>query len=304
MVFSSFSIVFMTALVITPIVRWFALNNGLIDNTDGDSLKIHKKPVAILGGVAIVAAMGVGIFVYRIPHIVYRKELLGIIFAALSVFGIGVVDDMKGAKPQIRFLVQVMAGIIVLLVGIKVNFIPIPIIAVPLTLFYIVGATNAFNMIDGMDGLCAGISLIACGGFFFIGVKQQNAFLMGSSLTLFAGLLGFFFYNFYPAKIFLGDAGSGFLGFIFGIMAIVTASNSYNFNNFISSILIIGIPVFDTAFAILRRFVRKKPIFTGDRGHIYDLLLKKGLSQPKVWFIICGMQLVLTAIGVSIYGYN
>jgi len=113
-------------------------------------------------------------------------------------------------------------------------------------------------------------------------------------------LLGFLPYNFHSAKIFLGDAGSGFLGFSLGTMAVMATSKPCEIANFIAAILVIGLPVFDMAFAILRRLIRRKPLFIGDRDHLYDLLLKKGWSQPKVWGVMCGVQLVLVAIALGI----
>jgi len=110
---------------------------------------------------------------------------------------------------------------------------------------------------------------------------------------LFMSLLGFLPYNFHPARIFLGDAGSGFLGFMLGVMAVMATSKPYNIANFIAPILIICVPVLDMAFAILRRLIQKRALFIGDRDHVYDLLLKRGWSQPKVWFLMCGMQTVV-----------
>ena len=123
---------------------------------------------------------------------------------------------------------------------------------------------------------------------------------MALSAVLFMSLLGFLPYNFHPARIFLGDAGSGFLGFMLGAMAIMATSKPYNMANFIAPILIICVPVLDMAFAILRRLIQRRPLFIGDRDHMYDLLLKKGWKQPKVWGIMCGIQVVLAGIGLII----
>jgi UDP-GlcNAc:undecaprenyl-phosphate/decaprenyl-phosphate GlcNAc-1-phosphate transferase len=178
------------------------------------------------------------------------------------------------------------------------NFIPIWWIVIPFTIIYVAGAISAFNVTDGMDGLCAGISLISCIGYFFLGLKSGNVLLCSFSGILFMSLLGFLPYNFHPAKIFLGDAGSGFLGFMLGTMAVMATSRPYDIVNFIAVILVIGLPVFDIAFAILRRLFRRKPLFTGDRNHLYDLLLKKGWSQPKVWSVMCGIQSVLVGVAL------
>lgn len=298
---------FIIALIFTPIVRDFALKKIITDKANGDPLKIHKESVALLGGASILIAVFLGVFVtaHSSPITGFYRETLGIIVSGLLVFGAGFWDDIKLAKPVVRLLLEILAGAIVLLLGIRVNFIPVWWIIVPLTLFYIVGAINALNVIDGMDGLCTGVSLISCIGFFFLGLNNQNNLLMVLSTILFMSLLGFLPYNFHPAKIFLGNAGSGLIGFLMGAMAVMATSKPLNVTNFIAPILIICVPVLDMAIAILRRPMRRKPLFNGDRDHIYDLLLKKGMSQPKVWIIICGAQFILMVFAVfieKIYG--
>ena len=285
---------FIIALFLTPLIRRFALWKDYTDKADGDSLKIHRAPVALLGGMAILAAVAIGIMI--------NIKLLWILIGGVLIFSVGLLDDIKGLKPIIRLAAQILAGVIVVFAGVSVNFIPISWIAIFLTLFYIVGAVNAFNVIDGMDGLCSGISLIACIGFFFIGLKDGNIVLINLSVILFMSLLGYLPYNLYPARIFLGDAGSGFLGYMLGVMAVISTSKPYDFTGFIAPVLIICIPVFDMAFAILRRFMRGVPLFAGDRGHIYDLLLKRGWDQPRVWGVLCAFQVLLAETGILIFG--
>jgi len=302
---------FIIALVITPLIRRLAVVGGITDDVDGDPLKIHREPVALLGGVAILVAMAVGGAVcgLRLAGSGWRlavygadiKQVMGIIIGGLLVFGAGLWDDVKGVKPVVRLLAQALAGVVVLLVGIRVNIIPALWIAIPLTLFYIAGAINAFNVTDGMDGLCAGVSLVSCVGFFFLGLNSGSMVLVVLSAILFMSLLGFLPYNLHPARIFLGDAGSGFLGFMLGVMAVMATSKPYNIADFIAPILILGIPVFDMAFAIFRRLILKRPLFSGDRDHLYDLLLKRSWSQARVWGVMCGMQAVLVGIAVLIY---
>lgn len=297
----SYLLPFIIALVITPLIRKAALNMHCVDKADGDALKIHRRSAALLGGAVIVIAMGAGIIAAsrQLPVASFFK-LVTIIMGGLLVFGIGLWDDFKKVRPIIRLLIQLLAGVIILLAGIKVNFIPFWWIAWPLTLFYIVGAINAFNVIDGMDGLCAGVSLVSCVGFFFLGLRSENMFLTSLSAILSMSLLGFLPYNFHPARIFLGDAGSGFLGFMLGTMAVMATSVPYKVVNFIIPILVISVPVFDMALAIVRRLIRKKPVFTGDRDHIYDLLLKKIWSQPMVWVLMCGLQAIMVGIALFV----
>jgi UDP-GlcNAc:undecaprenyl-phosphate GlcNAc-1-phosphate transferase len=298
---SDLIIVFVTVILGTPLIRKIALASGITDDAGGDPLKIHRQPVALLGGLAILVAVAIGVIVpLRGGFALYRNELIGITVGGLMIFGIGLWDDIRKVRPSVRFLMHILAGVVILLAGLRMNFIPIWWIIIPFTIIYVAGAINAFNVTDGMDGLCAGISLISCIGYFFLGLKSGNVLLCSLSGILFMSLLGFLPYNLHPAKIFLGDAGSGFLGFSLGTMAVMATSKPYDIANFIAAILVIGLPVFDMAFAILRRLIRRKPLFIGDRDHLYDPLLKKGWSQPKVWSVMCGAQLVLVVLAIII----
>jgi len=249
---------------------------------------------------AVAVAWGLGFFVLRTSCFAHRKEMLWIVAGAILVFGVGLWDDIKEVKPGTRLLVHMIAGVLVITAGVKISFIPMEWVAIPLTLLYIAGSINALNVTDGMDGLCAGMSLISCAGFFFLGFNELNQILMMLSSVLFMSLFGFLPYNFHPARIFLGDAGSGFLGFMLGLMAILATPKPFEIANFVTPILVIGVPVFDMAFAILRRLIRRKPLFMGDRDHLYDLLLRKGWSQPKVWGVMCSGQLALVATALGI----
>jgi len=294
-------LIFIITLVITPLIRKIALARGITDDAAGDPLRIHKQPVALLGGVAIVAAVAIGIIgSLRGGFVLYRNEVIGIAVGGLMIFGIGLWDDIRKVSPSVRFITHILAGVVVLCAGLRMNFIPIWWVIIPFTIFYVAGAINAFNVTDGMDGLCAGISLISCIGYFFLGLKSGNVLLCSLSGILFMSLLGFLPYNFHPAKIFLGDAGSGFLGFMLGTMAIVATSKPYDIANFIAAILVIGVPVFDMALAILRRLIRRKSLLIGDRDHLYDLLLKKGWSQPRVLGVMCGIQGILVIIVIVV----
>lgn len=298
MQFSTLSTVFIVTLIATPFIRRIALAGGITDDAGRDPLKIHRQPVALLGGLAVLVAVVMSMAVGCRLYVVCCNELIGMVVGGLIVFGVGLWDDIREVRPIIRLLTHVLAGVVVLLAGLRMNFMPIWWVIIPFTIIYVAGAINAFNVTDGMDGLCAGISLISCIGYFFLGLKSGNVLLYSISAILFMALLGFLPYNFHPAKIFLGDAGSGFLGFMLGSMAVMATSKPYDIATFIAAILVIGVPIFDMKFAILRRLIRRKPLFIGDRDHLYDLLLKKGWSQPKVWCVVCGLQLVLVGIAV------
>ena len=225
----------------------------------------------------------------------------GLPYAALAgillIFGVGLVDDAWQINPGVRLLFQLLAGTLVLAAGFSVNVIPYLWVVVPLTLFYMAGAINAVNVIDGMDGLATGTGIISCLGFMAAGIIIGDGWLTSLAGILLAALLGFLPYNFNPAKVFLGNAGSGFIGMVLGLMAVRLSSPAYAWHRFGAAILIIGIPVFDMAFAIARRKLSGKPIFSGDRSHIYDILGNKGLSQKKVWGVMMAAAAVLAGIG-------
>jgi UDP-GlcNAc:undecaprenyl-phosphate GlcNAc-1-phosphate transferase len=180
------------------------------------------------------------------------------------------------------------------------QYTPFILISFMLTIVYVIGAVNAFNIVDGMDGLCASLFLISGMGFFVIGVRESNMFLVILAGILSMNVLGFLPYNLHPARIFLGDGGSGFLGFMCAVMAIVAISPSSSGTHFLSSLMIVGIPVLDMAAAILRRAFRKKALFIGDRDHLYDVLLKKRMTQSQVWGIMCILHLMVVVAGIVI----
>ncbi len=291
---------FITSIVITPLIRNYALRNRIIDKADGNPLKIHKKSVPLMGGFSILTATAIGLIVmsYDIPSIDYAF-MSWIITGGMLVFGIGLIDDIKPVRPDIRIAVQIVSGIMIVFAGMRISLNVISWIAIPVTVFYIIGAINAFNVIDGMDGLCAGVALIACIGFFFLGLRNGNILLTALSVVLFMSLLGFLPYNFHPAKIFLGDAGSGFIGYMLGVMAVMATAEPCGLVGFIVPILIISVPVLDMSFAILRRMIKRQSLFKGDRDHLYDLVNRKFNVIETV--IVCyELQFMLVVTGIMI----
>lgn len=294
-ILNGMALAFGVSFVLTPILAVLARKTGFVDNPAGDSLKIHRKPIPYLGGGAVLLGT-LGGFMLAFPGGLPYAVLAGI----LLMFGVGLADDVQQINPGVRLLFQLLAGTLVLAAGFSVNVIPHLWVVVPLTLFYITGAINAVNVIDGMDGLAAGTSIVSCLGFMAAGIIIGDGLLTFISGILLAALLGFLPYNFNPAKVFLGNAGSGFIGMVLGLMVVRLSSQAYSWDRFGAAILIIGIPVFDMAFAIARRKLRGRPVFTGDRSHIYDILVNKGLSQRTVWGIMVAAAAVLAGIGCAV----
>ena len=229
----------------------------------------------------------------------FQKEISALVVALFILFLIGLVDDYKGLKPATRLLGQLSASLIVIFIsGFSVKFIPVPSISVFITLLYLMGAINAINLIDGLDGLAAGITLVASAGFLTGFILSGSSLGIIISLGLIGSSIGFLIYNFPPAKIFLGDNGSTVLGFLLGILAVLYSSKPYSITNLLFPLLVLLVPILDTCVTISRRIINGLPLFYGDREHLYDQLVKKGLSQRQTLFIMCCFGLLGSAAGI------
>lgn len=299
---------FLLTLVVVPILRNLAVKASLYDNPTGDVLKIHKKPIPFIGGVGILAAALITLGTMLIFVKINRWQFLGILICGFLATGLGLWDDLKwknrsqNYKPKIKFVLQVLVssliGIILFLIGLQIQFIPISILGILLGIFYVFGAMNAVNMQDGIDGLAGGLVAISALGFGFLAYFSGTAWGLLLSLTLLGSVMGFLIYNFPPASIVMGDSGSHFLGVILASIAILFTSKPYNLPLFVGPILIIGLPVFDAAYAVIRRSIRRKPLFQGDRGHFYDRLMHKGFSLRKTLGICYLIQVLFVTGGV------
>jgi len=300
MLYFIFIISFLITYLTIPVIIKFASKKNLCDIPNGDALKIHRSPVPNIGGVGIffgfLGALIAGALFAGQGH----RELWGILVGSFVVLSLGLWDDVRNISPYIRFAGQTLAALILVFVGIKVNVIPVNYIIILLTIFYVLGAINAVNLLDGLDGLASGIALIISLGFLILSVHQGNLFGMVLSLALMGALLGFLPYNFNPASTFMGNSGSTFLGYILAALTISFTNKPYDVVWFIIPILIMGVPVFDTALAIIRRYKNRRPLLKGDRSHFYDRLMDKGLSVRQTVMICYGVQAVFVCAGVLI----
>ena len=305
----SFLIAFILSLAIIPSLKKFAFKFHCYDDPKGDVLKIHKKPIPYLGGIGIFIGFGAGLALARIFHQISGLQSLGLLIGSIVILFLGFWDDLKWKKfgnPILKLFCQFLAGIAIVLILIKIGvnfyFSLYPILAAIIAGFYIVGAMNTVNMQDGMDGLAGGIVSISLIGFIYLSIIQNNIFALILSLSLLGGILGFLFYNWNPASIFMGDNGSHFLGFLLAILTIMfTGHPALNFKQFIGPILIVGLPIFDTTWAIIRRISRGVSPLSGDRGHLYDQLNQKGLSIKKTVLICYLVQVIIVGLGIIIY---
>jgi len=302
-------IAFVFSLLVIPLLKKIAVKFRCYDDPTGDVLKIHQKPIPYLGGIGIFVGFGAGLVVARLFHQVSGLQSLGLLLGSIIILFLGFWDDLKWKKsvnPFIKLFCQFLAGTFIVLILIKIgvnfHFSIYPLLASIIAGFYIVGAMNALNMQDGMDGLAGSVTIVSLIGFIVLSITQGNIFALIISLCLLGGIIGFLIFNWRPASIFMGDSGSHFLGFLLAILTITFSGHPlYNLKQFIGPILIIGLPIIDAFWAIARRLSRRQSPFYGDRGHLYDRLHTKGLSIQKTVLICCLIQGMIVISGILIY---
>ncbi|MDI6606483.1 MAG: MraY family glycosyltransferase, partial [Candidatus Omnitrophota bacterium] len=254
---------FILSLLLTPLVRSFALKYGLVSYPRSD--RWHKRPTAILGGTAIYLSVILPAL-FLLP---LNKNLIGLLGGATMLFLVGLIDDKFHLAPYLKLFMQIIAGAVAVFSGIIIGPPVNGILAVPLTLLWIVAVTNAFNLLDNIDGLAAGIATIASLMLFFSTLIFSNNPFGGYALILSAAALGFLFYNFNPARIFMGDSGSMFLGYSLAVISIsgMARHASNLFITMLVPVFILSVPIFDTIFVMITRVLRGKKIFQGGRDH-------------------------------------
>lgn len=306
----AFLIAGIIAYMVTPWAIKLAWKIGAVD-IPKDARRVHKTPIPRLGGLAIFVAFTiVGLFILPLNYSSIRGMLIGGAF----IVALGILDDIYDLPAKIKLLGQIAAAGILVIFGLKVEWVTNPLggmfylgsLSIPITIFWVVGITNTLNFIDGLDGLAAGIAAIASFTMFLVNLSlgEANAALVTALLA--GAAIGFLPYNFNPAKIFMGDTGAMFLGFILSAVAIDAAVKSATAIALIVPILALGLPIFDTAFAILRRFVNGKPIMQADKGHLHHRLMAIGLSQKQVviymYFITLSLgtcSIILARVGIK-----
>ncbi len=312
----AFLLAFITSFVITPYTMRLAHKVGAIDMPD--KRKVHKKPIPRLGGLAIIVGFLVSIIylviVLSIENTIklngvekYGIKLCGFLMG-ISVLGTTCfIDDSKDIPAIVKLLAQILAAVIVVVSGVKIDIVAIPfmesnitlnnIFSYILTIGWIVGITNAINLIDGLDGLSSGISLISCISLLIIFATNGSSILSIILITALAGgIVGFLPFNFNPAKTFVGDVGSNFLGFSLAVISILGVAKTYTVLVLIAPLIVLGLPIFDTIFAIFRRIIKGKSlkaVFKPDKGHLHHRLMAKGYTQKQAVLILYGLSATL-----------
>ena len=307
----AFVIAFITAFMITPHTIKLARKLGAVD-TPKDSRRINKVTMPRLGGLAVIAGFLVSV-VYLILVMTieknadlkmdeYSKKLIGFAIGGLLISIVCFIDDVRGVSAIIKLIVQIIAAIIVTQSGILIESIKLPflnleadkIFSMVLTIGWIIGITNALNLIDGLDGLATGISMIACLSLLMIFSLNGSPLISIILITALGGaLVGFLPYNFNPARTFMGDTGSNFLGYCLAIISILGIAKTYTAIVIVAPLIVLALPVFDTLFAIVRRIIKGKSlkaVVKPDANHLHHKMLKKGFTQKQTVLILYGIS--------------
>lgn len=301
----SFFVTMVLSAVITPFVRRLAFILGAVDQPN--ARRINKRPMPTMGGMAIFFAFNFSTFVLLRPQ--FNTHLLFSLFLAQAVVVItGMIDDIKELTPRQKMFGLLIAALIVyFLVGIRMTNVHIGSLtwhlgwlSLPITVLWIIGISNAVNLIDGLDGLATGVSIISLFtmgliGFFFLSVAHVGTPIM--IFVLVAALVGFLPFNFYPAKIFLGDTGALYIGFMLSVLSLEGLKN-VTFITLIIPVMILGVPITDTMFAIIRRKLNNKPIMQADKHHLHHRLMQMGLTHKQTVLVIYGLSLIFSLIAL------
>ncbi|MGA3603189.1 glycosyltransferase family 4 protein [Lysinibacillus agricola] len=304
MLYVSLIAAFIASILLTPLVKRLAFRIGAVDAPN--YRKVHARIMPRLGGLAIFLAFLIGIAILYpflinvLPYYTSEYSLLAIILGACIIVATGVIDDMREISAKAKMLGQLAAALIVIFVGgIQIDEVNLPfvgeldfgLLSIPLTILWIVGITNAINLIDGLDGLAAGVSTIALITLAVMAFIMGNMFVLAIAAILAAASIGFLFYNFHPAKIFMGDTGALFLGFMISVLALLGFKN-VTFVSLIIPIIILGVPISDTFFAIVRRVRMKKKWSDPDKSHLHHRLLDMGFTHRQTVLLIYGIAMM------------
>ena len=288
------------SIILTPVVRSAALRLNLVDHPDA-ARKPDYRPIPRVGGIAVAVAFVCSYALWWLTplHAVWTiSQNLSLIYKLIPavglIFVIGILDDLLGLKAWLKFTGQIIAAAIAYSAGVHViGFGGAAFTQVwwtfPATVLWLVACTNAINLIDGVDGLAAGLSLVATLSMLLGAAINHNVLLAFATVPLAGCLLGFLRYNFNPATVYLGDSGSLFVGFILGCCGVLSSQKSTTILGMTAPILALAIPLLDTSLAIVRRFLRSQPIFGADRGHIHHRLLDRGLTPRRTALVLYGI---------------
>ncbi|MBQ6297729.1 MAG: undecaprenyl/decaprenyl-phosphate alpha-N-acetylglucosaminyl 1-phosphate transferase [Selenomonadaceae bacterium] len=317
----AFAVALIVALAITPLIILLAKKTGAMDAPN--ARKVHKKPIPRIGGLAIYAGFMASIIFVVIKYGLDAemiRETVGLMLSGTLIVALGLVDDYKNLPAKIKLLGQICAAaMLVLVFDVRIDFVtdpfgdyiyldnfPIPHLAIPVTMFWLVGLTNTVNLIDGLDGLAAGVAAIASFTILLVALEQGFILVAVMTAALAGAAVGFLKYNFNPAEIFMGDTGSMFLGFMLAGISVTGAVKSVATIALVVPIFALGLPILDTTFAIVRRVRGGVPIFKPDKGHLHHRLLSVGFTQRQAVLLMYVISALfgLSAIALTAVSYQ
>ena len=293
----------LVSFVSTPVVKALAQKMGAVD-VPKDARRMHDHPIPRMGGLAIFFGFMLSVLVF-LP---LTEQLRGMLLGASLIVVLGILDDIYALSAKLKFVVQIVAALIAVSQGNVITVLSNPnifsddpfwdlgILSVPVTVLWIVGITNAVNLIDGLDGLACGVSTISSMTMLVIALVVAEADVAIIMAALAGACIGFLPYNLNPAKIFMGDTGSTFLGFILAVVSIQGLFKFYTFISFAVPFLMLGLPIFDTCFAIIRRLAKGQSPMAPDRGHIHHRLIDMGFSQKQA---VAMLYVISAILGLS-----
>lgn len=268
------------ALALTPVARTVAIRFGVLDHPK--DYKQQTEPVPYLGGAAIVVAFAGVVLAAALlrPPVSGLGELVGIMGLAVGLSLVGLVDDIQGLGPWTRLGLQTAAAVGIIGLGVQVEMFDVAWLNIVFTLFWIVGVTNAFNLLDNMDGLSSGVTAVAAGWFLIIAAVNGQFLVASLSAALAGCALGFLWHNFHPARIYMGDAGSLFFGFLLAVLGIKLRFAGPNEVTFFVPILVVGVAIFDTVLVTVTRLLHRRKVLSGGRDHVSHRLVFVGIPVP------------------------
>ncbi len=307
---------FLVAVVLTPAMIVLAQRVGAVDAAGQSHRKLHAADIPRLGGLAIFFAffaplIALSFFQTRVGEAVLRDPALvaGLLAGGTAIAALGLYDDIRGASPRIKLGVQVLVAIAIWNMGIRIDRVDLPFfpmfdlgwLSLPITVLWIVGLTNAVNLIDGLDGLAAGMALFGILPMVVLAVSKGNLVLALVGCCLAGSVLGFLVYNFHPARIFMGDTGSMFLGFVLATVAIDVGHKGRVAVALVTPVLALGLPLLDTLLAIARRAWMGQNLFVGDRQHIHHRLMAAGFSHKSTVLVMYGFAGLFALLGLAVH---
>ncbi len=314
----SYTAAFLAALavsaILTPLIRNLSYRLKLYDTPD--ERKVHSRAVPRTGGVAILVAflvpvLGIAMTRAEVGSIVWGnlQYMVAIVVGAVFIMLVGLMDDLRGLGAKKKFLLQALIATFAFALGFKIQYISLPfasslpmgVFSYVVTVVWIVGIINAVNLIDGLDGLAGGIAFFVLIFNFILGYTDHSIMLCLVAAALAGAILGFLFYNFNPASIFMGDAGSMFIGYVLALGAISSGQKSSTTVALLTPIVAMGIPIMDTLFSMMRRFLERRSMFAPDKGHIHHRLLAMGLTHRRAVVVLYGFTVVLVCVALVIH---